>query len=376
MRKFSSFHLLGQSSYFDILIILIPVFLSLFGIVMIYEASNVIAFQNFSDKYHFIKDQLIWFIIGLSSLVTLSFIPYKKYYFLSVPIFIFSLVFLILVLVPGLGITALGAKRWLNLGGVSFQPSEFVKVALILYLASWFSSPEKNRGMAFFLLMFLVIGLVLLQPDLGTGVILTMIFLVMYFLSAAPLWHFFILIPFVLFSILFLSITSPYRLRRVTSFLNPNIDPLGASYHIRQILIALGSGGLWGLGLGASRQKYQYLPEVTTDSIFAIIGEEFGFIGTAFLILLFVVLIIRIYRIISHAPDKHSFLLGSGVLALIASQVLINLGSMVALFPLTGVPLPFISYGGSNLIVSLSSIGIILSISRYGVFKTRRGHEK
>lgn len=369
MRLQRSIKLLQQKKNFDFWIILFPIILSLFGIVMIYEASNVAAFRDFGDKYHFIKDQFTWFAIGIVMLFAASFISYKKYYSSSVPILIISLIFLIAVYIPKIGIKILGAKRWVGTGIFTFQPSEFAKLAVILYLSSWFSVKEKKRLFAFLLLFCLVVGLVVLQPDLGTAVILTCIFLSMYFLSGASILHSLIMVPLVGLVVLGLTIISPYRLARLLSFMNPNLDPLGASYHIRQILIALGSGGIWGLGIGASLQKYQFLPEATTDSIFAIIAEELGFIGASLLIICFLIFFFRIFQVAKHAPNKHAFLLSSGILVLFSSQTLINLGAMVALFPLTGVPLPFISYGGSNLIISMIAVGIMLNISRQSILK-------
>lgn len=334
---------------------------------MIYEASNVSAFRDFGDKYRFVRDQFVWLGIGITAMVTFAFVPYKKLKLIALPLFIISLIFLVMVFIPGIGVKALGARRWVNIGSMRLQPSELVKISVILYLSSWLASSEKRRFIAFLLLSGLIVGLVILQPDLGTSIIIMVVLIVTYFISGPPLWHFILLVPFAIMSTFILAITSSYRFQRLTTFLNPNADPLGASYHIRQILIAFGSGGFWGVGLGGSRQKYQYLPEATTDSIFAIIGEEFGFLGASVLIILFTILLYRLYKVAKHAPDKHGFLLSSGIFTLFASQSLINLGSMVAIFPLTGVPLPFISYGGSSLVISLICVGIALNISKYSV---------
>ena len=357
--------LLKQKKRLDFWLVIFPVFFSLFGILMIYEASNVIAFRDFGDKYSFVKDQLAWFAIGICAMLVTSFVSYKKYYSLAIPLIVTSILALIAVFIPGIGIKTQGANRWIGIGFLNFQPSEPTKLALIVYLSSWLSSKEKGRLFAFVLLFSLIVGLVILQPDLGTAIILTSIFLVMYFLSGVSLWHFIFLIPILAIGTTLAIIKSPYRFQRLLTFLNPNFDPLGASYHIRQILIAFGSGGFFGLGLGASRQKYQFLPEATTDSIFAIIGEEFGFIGTAAFTILFLIFIYRIYLVVKHAPDKQSFLLGGGILTLIGFQTLLNLAAMVALVPLTGVPLPFISYGGSSLIISLLAMGVVINISKH-----------
>lgn len=358
-----------QSSGIDIWMMVVVILFTLFGIIMIYEASNVVAFQDFNDKYYFVKEQLLWGAIGILLLFFTSTISYKKYFSLSVPLLLLSIISLIGVFIPGIGIKALGAHRWVGYKQFNFQPSELAKISMVIYLASWLSSKEKGRLISFLVLLGIIVGLVTLQPDLGTAVIITSIFIITYFLSGASIWQFVFLLPLVILTVIALAIISPYRYARLTTFFNPNQDPLGASYHIRQILISLGSGGIWGLGLGASRQKYQFLPEATTDSIFAIIGEEFGFIGSSLIVILYLFFIYRLFLVVCHAPDKYSFLLSGGILALFGSQILINLGSMVALFPLTGIPLPFLSYGGSNLIISLSSVGIMLNISRFMVKK-------
>lgn len=336
---------------------------------MIYEASNVSAFGAFADKYHFVKDQSIYALVGFVNLIILSKIHYQKYYYLAIPVLTLTIITLIAVLIPGIGLKVLGARRWLEIGQFSFQPSELAKLSLILYLSAWLSRKEKGRFIPFISLLGFIVGLVILQPDLGTAVILSAIFLVVYFLSQAPVWHFLILLPVAFSAIIFLAMISPYRYDRLMTFLNPSVDPLGSSYHIRQILISLGSGGFFGLGLGASRQKYQYLPEATTDSIFAIIGEEFGFFGTSLFICVYTFFLYRVYKIVSSAPDKFSFLLSGGIMSLLGFQVLINIGAMVVIFPLTGIPLPFISYGGTNLIMTLSSVGILLNISKYTIRK-------
>jgi len=364
MKKFKSIKLLQQRHQIDIVVAIIAIVFSLFGILMIFEASNVLAFHNFGDKYHFVKDQLIWFFIGLGGMLITSIFPYKKYYYWSFPLILATIVFLFLVFIPTLGIKAYGASRWIGYKSFSFQPSELAKLTLIFYLSAWFSEKEKGRFIPFFLLLSLIVGLVVMQPDLGTAIILTTIAILMYFLSGPPLKHFLLLIPTLLVAVLVLSLSSPYRLRRFTTFLDPNADPLGASYHIQQILISLGSGGFWGLGLGASRQKYQFLPEATTDSIYAIIGEELGFVGGGVLIILYMFFLYKIFHIAKKAADRQGFLLAGGIFILFAAQVAINLGSMVALLPLTGVPLPFISYGGSNLVISLIATGIVLNISK------------
>lgn len=361
--------LINQKRGVDWSIVFFALFLTCFGLLMIFESSNVAAFRDFGDKYHYVKDQLLWLGIGWLGFIFASIIDYHRYYKLAVPIILATIVALILVFMPGIGIKALGAHRWIGVRSFTLQPGEFAKLALVLYLSAWLSYKEKGRFIPFTLLVGLMSFLVILEPDLGTAIIILMVSVFIYFASGAALLEFAVLIPFGLIASLILAITSPYRLKRLTSFLNPNSDPLGASYHIRQILISLGSGGWFGLGLGSSRQKYEYLPEATTDSIFAIIGEEFGFLGAVLLILVFIFFLYRVLKITKEAPDRFGMLLGLGILSILGAQIIVNLGSMTAIFPLTGVPLPFISYGGSNLIVSLISCGILINISRQKIVK-------
>lgn len=364
MKKNSSFRLFGQQGKIDYWIPALTITLSLFGILMIFEASNVAAYRDFADKYHYIKEQLTWFFVGLVGLAIASVVSYKKIYQITLPLFIFTIFCLLAVFIPGIGVRTLGASRWIKFGWFNFQPSELAKLTLIFYLAAWFSNPEKKRFTAFLLLISIIVGLVVAQPDLGTAIILLLISIIMYWLSDSALWHFILLMPISISGVVFFALSAPYRMKRLTTFLNPNFDPLGASYHIRQILISLGSGGFFGLGLGASIQKYEFLPEATTDSIFAIIGEEFGFLGATIFIGILIFFFYRIFQIIKKAPDKYSGLLAGGILSLLFCQTAMNLGSIVAILPLVGLPLPFISYGGSNLVVSLTSIGILLNISK------------
>ena len=348
----------------DILLLVCVVFLTLFGLFMIYDASSYVAFTQFGDKYRYIKDQFIWVVLGFAALGFGTFFDYKKYYNLALPILIFVIGLLILVFLPGIGVNLLGARRWINLGFTLLQPAEFVKLALAIYLSAWFSKKEKGRTIAFLLLLGLIIFLIILEPDMGTAMIILLEGLGIYFLSGANVLYLASLLPVVVIGALGLIKLEPYRAKRLETFLNPNQGIQGSSYHVRQILIALGSGGLTGVGIGNSLQKYDYLPESTTDSIFAIIAEEFGFIGSAILIMIFVLIIIRGFSIAMNAKDNFGKLLAGGITIFIATQAIINLGAQTALVPLTGIPLPFISYGGSALIVDLFSVGILLNISK------------
>ncbi len=338
--------------------------LSLFGILMVYDSSVVIALRDFGNPYYYAREQLRWLILGAIALFIFSRLDYHILHKFSLPFLITTLILLIGVFVPGIGVHALGARRWLNFGLFILQPAELAKLSLIIYLSAWFAHREKGRFGAFLLLVSMVLGLVILEPDLGTAIIILIIALVLYFFSGAPIVQFVLLVPVLLVSLSGLALAAPYRFRRLTTFFNPNSDPLGASYQIRQVLLALGSGGWFGVGIGKSRQKYEYLPEANTDSIFAIIGEEVGFIGAMVIIALFLFLLWRGFRIASRAPDMFGKLLALGISSWIGIQTIINLAAMVALLPLTGVPLPLISYGGSSLIILLAALGILLNISK------------
>lgn len=347
------------------LTLLIAVFgLTIFGLFMVYDSSSYIAFKDFGDKYGYAKDQLVWVLIGFFALSIVSFFDYRKLYNLALPILIGSIILLFLVFIPGLGVKALGARRWIDLGFFVLQPSEFVKLALTIYLSAWFSTKEKGRFLAFLLLIGLVILLVMLQPDMGTAAVILGEAVIIYFLSGGSILHILSLIPAIGIGGLVLILLEPYRAARLTTFLNPEQGIQGSSYHLRQILIALGSGGLFGVGIGNSLQKYAYLPEATTDSIFAIIAEEIGFIGVLVLLAVMLFVIYRGFYIAVRAKDTFGKLLAGGIASFIAIQTIVNLGAQTALLPLTGVPLPFISYGGSALIINLFSVGILLNISR------------
>ncbi|MEK7502579.1 MAG: putative lipid II flippase FtsW [Patescibacteria group bacterium] len=348
----------------DITLLVSVIFLTLFGLFMIYDASSFVAFRDFLDKYHYIKGQIFWVVLGFVSLAFFSYFDYHKLYNLSLPILLFGLVLLILVFIPGVGVYLLGAKRWINTGFFLFQPAEFIKLALAIYLASWLSGKEKGRLGAFLLLLGLIVLLVILQPDMGTAVVILSEAFIVYFLSGGNLLYFAGLIPAVLAIGFILIKISPYRLKRLESFLNINQSIESSSYHVKQILIALGSGGIFGVGLGNSLQKYAYLPETTTDSIFAIVAEELGFVGATFIVIIFAVVVWRGFLIAAKAKDNFGKLLAGGITSFLAVQIIINLSSQTVLLPLTGIPLPFISYGGSALIVDLCSIGILLNISR------------
>jgi cell division protein FtsW len=332
---------------------------------MVYDSSVAIALRDFSNQYYYLKEQLKWFGIGLFIFFICARIPYQFWYSLALPMLLGTLLLLLIVFFPGVGIRAYGAHRWINFGLFVLQPAELAKLSMIVYLAAWFSHPEKGRFFSFLLFLAMVVGLVMLEPDLGTSMIILCIAMLLYFFSGAPARHFLFLIPILVGGAVILAVIAPYRMQRITTFFNRQSDPLGASYHIRQVLLALGSGGWTGLGIGQSRQKYEYLPEANTDSIFAIIGEETGFLGATFVILFYIFIIWRGFRIAIRAPDPFGRLLALGISSWVAVQTLINLGAMVVVIPLTGVPLPFVSYGGSSFIILLVAMGILLNISKF-----------
>ncbi len=340
------------------------IILAAIGILMVYDSSVAIALRDFANPYYFVREQVKWLVLGFLAFGICSRVPYTIFRAFAVPMLLGTLVLLIAVFIPGFGVRALGAHRWLNFGIFIVQPAELAKLTMVIYLAAWFSTKERGRLLAFLLLIGMVVGLVVIEPDLGTAVTILGTALAMYFLSGAPIMHFVGLIPVLLTGIAGLAVVQPYRLRRVLTFLNPDADPLGSSYQIRQVLLALGSGGLFGVGLGKSRQKYEYLPEANTDSIFAILGEETGFIGTTIVLVLFLFLVWRCFKIARRVNEPFGKMLVLGIGSWIGIQTFINIGSMVAVVPLTGVPLPLISYGGSNLVITLGALGIVYNISK------------
>ncbi len=370
----------------DLPFLIVIFVLLLFGLFMVYESSVIYSDLNFGQKYHFLLQQIGWVFIGLTGMYILSKINLdiiKKY---SPYMFIGTLFLLLFILIPTpFAPTVYGARRWFVLnpagilpalpfvGRISFQPSELAKLVTIVFLATYFTSEKifvkyKEHNVLRILTVSLIVivgGLVMLEPDYTTAMIIIIIIAGMYFFANGALKDFFIGIP-VLFSLALLyGLSSEYRRLRLITLIKPNsVDTQSAGYHIRQIMIALGSGGFFGLGAGRSKQKYAYLPEASTDSIFAIIGEEFGFIGTILLISLFVFLVIRGIKIAQTSKDRFSALLVIGVMIWMSVHIFINLSAMVRLFPITGLPLPLISYGGSSMIFMLWGLGLVLNVSR------------
>lgn len=340
------------------------------GLVMLWSASTVESQQNFGNTSYYFTHQLLYGVgIGLVGMFIFSKIDYHVWKKLIPIALIGTLVALILVKVPGIGFSANGATRWIHLGPLFFQPSELAKLAIIMYLAGWLS--ERGHHQGFWKSVFppvLVIGLycllILWQPDLGTMIALVLTSAVMLFAGGTRLKYLAGLTAFGVATMLVLIKLEPYRVQRITAFLNRSVDPLGIGYQINQALLAIGSGGWFGYGYGHSRQKYSYLPEAINDSIFAIMAEELGFIRVLLILGLFAWFIFRGVRISLRAPDLFGKMLAVGVIGMIGSAVVVNISAITGLLPLTGIPLPFFSYGSSAMIVVLSACGIVLNISR------------
>ncbi|MDO8610366.1 MAG: putative peptidoglycan glycosyltransferase FtsW [bacterium] len=349
---------------FFISLLTIPLILSLIGIVFIFESSAVRSMHEFGDSFHYLKLQMIWMGLGMICLTIFSLFDYHKLYYFAFLAMMATIMLLVIVLIPNIGSKAGGSRRWLDLGFFNVQPTEIAKFSVIIYLSSWFIHKERKRFFSFLILLGILMALIMLQPDMGTAIIVFSISIIMYFLSGMNFMHLLLLVPAAVGGFALLIKISPYRFNRLLAFFDPSRDPLGITYHINQILISLSNGGLFGQGIGASRQKYLFLPEAHTDSIFAIIAEEIGFIGCVVIIGLFIFLIYKMYQVAKFAPDRYGKLLAGGIFAFFNLQIVINLAGITNLFPLTGVPLPFISYGGSNLLICFAMLGILMNIEK------------
>ena len=353
--------------------LLVAVFILLFfGLVMIASAGVAYSKTRFDDPYFFFKRQIIFGLLpGLVALLIIQKINYQFWKKIAVLLFLISIVCLVLVFIPGLGIRAYGASRWLDLGPISFQPGEMLKFSLVLYLAAWLSGKTEKvkdflEGVVPFLVVVGVISFLLIkQPDMGTLGATVFIAIPMFFASGARLKHLFLLGGGGFLALMILIKMESYRANRLLVFLHPELDPKGIGYQINQALLAIGSGGIFGVGIGKSLQKFNYLPEPVGDSIFAIIGEELGFAGALILISLFLFFASRGLKVAKNAPDSFGSLVAVGIVSWIVFQAFINIAAISGLIPLTGIPLPFISYGGTSLVFLLSAVGILLNISKY-----------
>ncbi|MEO8638286.1 MAG: putative lipid II flippase FtsW [Chloroflexota bacterium] len=341
------------------------------GVVMVYSASSVRSYISTSDPGSQGFQQGIWAALGLVLMFAASRTDFRVLRYTAIPVFVLTMALLAIVLVPGIGTSAFGSRRWLFLPGIGgFQPAELAKLAVCLYLAHWLDRRgTAARGLANGLLPFVILVapgffLIALEPDLGTAGVYAAASLAIFFMAGANLLYLGAVGAAVMGAAYHMVTQTEYQLHRINSFLDPFSDPLKHGYNAVQSLMALALGGITGAGLGASRQKYLYLPAPSTDFIFAIIGEEWGLIGTLTVLALFVMVAYQGYRIAIHAPDTFSGLLAAGITTWLVAQACINMMVVTALLPVTGIPLPFISYGGSALIINLVAVGILLSISR------------
>lgn len=355
----------------DYILLGAALFLIAFGLIMVSSAGAVVGFQRFGSASFFFREQLVSFLIGVVAFFVMFFIDYRFWKRLATPLLAVSIILLVLVVVPSIGFEAGGARRWIAFGEFLLQPSEVVKLTFLLYLALWLE--KRGDGiqhftygfLPFLLLLGTIVGLVMLQPDLGTVTVIVLLSILVYFLAGARVKHLVLFFTGATGLMLLLIKISSYRASRLSVFLNPELDPQGIGYHINQALLAIGSGGLFGLGLGHSRQKYNFLPEVTSDSIFAVIAEEAGFLVVTFLIAVFLLFFFRGIRIARTAPDQFGRYVAAGIAFMVVGQAFVNMAALSGLLPLTGITLPFISYGGSSLVVSLAALGLLSNISRH-----------
>lgn len=354
----------------DKILFLGTVILATFGLVMIYSSSYVWAEFKFDNPYKYVISQGVFLIIGVFIMLLVSKIDYKLYKDKSNLILLGCFILLVLVIIPGVGVVRNGSRSWFGLGPFGIQPSELSKIGLVIFTAKYLSRNDrekrvtKNFVLPILGIIVLFFGLIMLEPDFGTGMIIVMSLISLIFVTGTDVSIFVKLGLVGLLGIVGLIIVAPYRLKRITSFLNPWSDPLGSGFQIIQSLYAIGPGGLLGFGFLNSRQKHFYLPEPQTDFIFSIISEEFGFLGIFIVTSLFLVIFYRCIRISLETEDLFAKYLSFGLSFMLIFQTLLNLMVVVGIVPVTGVTLPFISYGGSSLLVSMTMIGIILNIGK------------
>jgi cell division protein FtsW len=367
-KFFSSKDKFGEPDW--VLIIIVGVIV-VFGLMMLTSASGTLAYSRFNDGYYFIKHQAEALVIGLMFFWYFAKTDYHRWKKYSFYLLIFSIFLLLLVFIPGIASSAnFKARSWIDIFGFSLQPSEFVKLSFLIYLAAWLEPRSKklddlSQGMVPFLFVLGIIAvLMLLQPDFGTLSIIGITSLIAYFVGGGKKSHILTVILVGTLLLMLMIKVMPYQAKRFNCYFNPQISADKDCYQLNQSLIAVGSGGFWGRGFGASRQKLLYLPEVSGDSIFPVIGEEMGFLFSSGLIILFLALFYRGYLIAKHSPDDFGKVLAIGIVSWLVLQAMINIGGMIDFMPMTGVPLPFISSGGSAIMVSLAAIGVVINISR------------
>jgi cell division protein FtsW len=345
--------------------------LTAIGLIMLASASWPLGFDRFDDGYYFLKHQMIFGLLpGVIGCLVAMRMPYERLRHFAPHMLALSIILLILVFVPGIGAEFGTSQSWIGIGNFSFQPSELVKLTFLIYLAAWLEKRSRSElksvseGLAPFLTVLGVIALLLiLQPDTGTLGIIVITAMLVYFIGGAPISHLLGLGLIGAGAMAVLVKLSPYRADRVLTFLHPELDPLGVGYHINQALLAIGSGGIFGRGYGHSLQKFQYLPEVAGDSIFAVMAEEMGFVLVSVFIIFYLVFLFRGFKIAEQAPDAFGRYLVIGIMTWFGIQAFVNIGAMVGIMPITGVPLPFVSYGGTALAISLTAAGVVLNVS-------------
>ena len=359
-----------RKNSFEITLFIAVLIITIFGLLMIYSASYIWAEYKFNDPYKFVKNQGIFFLLGTFMMIYISKINYRIYYKKANILLLGCVVLLILVLVPGIGTVRNGSRSWFGIGSFGIQPSEFTKIALIIFTSKYLTNNEKDmkhikKGvLPILVITILIFGLIMLQPDFGTGSIIIMSIIGLLYIGNVDFKFFFKIGLIGLIGITILIVIAPYRLARILSFLDPWSDPLGSGFQIIQSLYAIGPGGLLGFGFLNSRQKHFYLPEPQTDFIFSIISEEFGFLGVIIVAGLFLTIIYQGLKISRNCNDLFGKYLSFGIIFQLGFQAVMNLMVVVGLIPVTGVTLPFLSYGGSSLLVSMASIGVVLNISR------------
>ena len=361
---------LSRTTTYDLPLVAVVLMLLFIGLAMVYSASGITALDANDDPSTFLAQQSAWAALGIAAMLVASRVDYRLLRFVSVPLLLLAIALLGAVLIPGVGVSAGGATRWLRFGGsFGLQPAELAKLALIVYLATWLGRKREQVGswritVPFILVTTLVVGLVVAEPDLGTAIVVVVVALAMYFGAGARLREFAALGGLAGVVVLALAVAQPYRLQRLVTFLDPWSDPQKYGFQTIQMLYALGLGGPFGEGLGAGKEKFGYLPHPYTDSIFAVLGDELGLAGTLLVIVLFFVLAYRGIRIALRARDATGALLAGGITTWLVLQAWVNMAVVASLVPMTGITLPFISYGGSSLCVGLIAVGILLNVGR------------
>lgn len=343
---------------------LLTALISSLGLLFVFESSVAESFSTFGTAYHYVQSQAQWLALGYGLLIVASFTPINFWKKLSPLFYLIAIIGLILVFVPPFGLRLNGASRWFSLFGlVTIQPVEFAKLAVVTFFATWMAKHQRLSPFAF--LTAIPVGLLIMQPDLGSTLIFLTIAFALYFVAGGEMKYILTIAGVGLLFVVFAIFSSPYRLQRVTTFFNPELDPLGSSFHIRQITLALGQGGWFGQGIGESKQKHNYIPEASSDSIMAIVAEEIGFVGVVMISLLFLAYIVTGYQIaLKYPPGSFEYLLGLGLVLWFSAQTLLNIAAVVALVPLTGIPLPLFSYGGSSLVMIMLATGILIKLAK------------